>query len=233
MVLHCWDTVRGPCVALLLSQGPRPAPPILLEATPFPELPRIRLRWKALLEQGELVVCRRVGRVADLERGLSESNLLLPSNQGIAHTRWATHGPPTEVNAHPHTDDGGSRDAYGIALVHNGIIENHEALRQLLTQRGHVFQGQSDTEVLAHLVGELYVDDLETAVRSALHKVEGAFAIAVISVREPGVLVAARRGSPLLVGVGDKEFVVASALRGNRVTHQSSVCPRRRPVGSL
>ena len=132
------------------------------------------------------------------------------ANQGIAHTRWATHGPPTEANAHPHTDDGGSREAHGIALVHNGIIENHEALRQLLTQRGHVFQGQSDTEVLAHLVGELYEGDLETAVRSALHKVEGAFAIAVISVREPGVLVAARRGSPLLVGVGDKEFVVAS-----------------------
>ena len=167
------------------------------------------------------MVCRRVGRVADLERGLSESNLLhSQANQGIAHTRWATHGPPTEVNAHPHTDDGGSRDAHGIALVHNGIIENHEALRQLLTQRGHVFQGQSDTEVLAHLVGELYVDDLETAVRSALHKVEGAFAIAVISVREPGVLVAARQGSPPLVGVGDKEFVVASDGRAI-VSHTS------------
>ena len=114
-------------------------------------------------------MCRRVGRVADLS-GLSESNLPhSQANQGIAHICWATHGPPTEVNAHPHTDDG-SRDAHGIALVHNGIIENHEALRQLLTQRGHVFQGQSDTEVLAHLVGELYEDDLETAVRSPCTK---------------------------------------------------------------
>ena len=191
--------------------GPRPAPPILLEGLRRLEYRGYDSAGCALLEQGELVVCRRVGRVADLEQGLSESNLLhSQANQGIAHTRWATHGPPTEANAHPHTDDGGSREAHGIALVHNGIIENHAALRQLLTQRGHVFQGQSDTEILAHLVGELYEGDLETAVRSALHKVEGAFAIAVISVREPGVLVAARRGSPLLVGVGDKEFVVAS-----------------------
>ena len=103
-----------------------------------------------------------------------QSNLLhSQANQGIAHTRWAT-GPPTEVDAHPHTDDGGSRDAHGIALVHNGIIENHEALRQFLTQRGHVFQGQSDTSV-GPSGGRAVRNDLENRRASTLHKVEGAF----------------------------------------------------------
>ena len=104
----------------IVASCPRP-PPILLEGLRRLEYRGYDSAGCALLEQGELVVCRRVGRVADLERGLSESNLLhSQANQGIAHTRWATHGPPTEANAHPHTDDGGSRGWY------NGIIENHE-----------------------------------------------------------------------------------------------------------
>ncbi|HSB54898.1 MAG TPA: glutamine--fructose-6-phosphate transaminase (isomerizing), partial [Gemmatimonadales bacterium] len=121
------------------------------------------------------------------------------------HTRWATHGPPTSTNAHPHTDQSGK-----IALIHNGIIENSRAIRKVLEQRGHTFKSDTDTEVLAHLVGECYNGNLEEAVAQALREVEGAYGIAVICADEPDVLVAARKGSPLLVGVGDGEWFVAS-----------------------
>src|SRR5690606_16508398 len=125
------------------------------------------------------------------------------------HTRWATHGAVSEANAHPHRDD-----RSGIALVHNGIIENYAALRTYLEEKGHEFQSETDTEVLAMLIGELYDPeagvDLEAAVQAALREVTGAYAIAVICEREPGVLVCARKGSPLMVGVGAGEYVVAS-----------------------
>src|SRR5256885_3140066 len=135
----------------------------------------------------------------------------------MAHTRWATHGAPTEVNAHPHTDDGGR-----IALVHNGIIENYAALKQFLTEKGHTFTSQTDTEVLAMLIGDLYSEIkaanhlppgtplLQRAVQAALHEVEGTYGIAVICKDEPDTLVVARKGSPLIIGVGQSEYVVAS-----------------------
>ena len=124
---------------------------------------------------------------------------------GIGHTRWATHGAPTSINAHPHTDQSGR-----IALIHNGIIENSGAIRKALEQRGHTFKSETDTEVLAHLVGEFYQGNLEEALAAALRDVDGAYGLALISADEPGVLVAARKGSPLLVGVGENEFFVAS-----------------------
>jgi glucosamine--fructose-6-phosphate aminotransferase (isomerizing) len=124
---------------------------------------------------------------------------------GIGHTRWATHGAPNTSNAHPHTDGSGR-----IALIHNGIIENAGALKKVLLQRGHEFVSETDTEVLAHLVGEYYTGSLEQAVASALHDVDGAYGIAVVSADEPDVVVAARKGSPLLVGVGEGEWFVAS-----------------------
>ncbi|MGE0442178.1 MAG: glutamine--fructose-6-phosphate transaminase (isomerizing) [Gemmatimonadales bacterium] len=124
---------------------------------------------------------------------------------GVGHTRWATHGAPTTPNAHPHTDQSGK-----IAVIHNGIIENAGTIRKALEMRGHVFKSETDTEVLAHLIGEYYTNDLEDAVASALWDVEGAYGIAVISSDEPDTLVAARNGSPLLVGVGDGEYFVAS-----------------------
>ena len=124
---------------------------------------------------------------------------------GIGHTRWATHGAPTTTNAHPHTDQSGR-----IAVIHNGIIENAGRIRKALEGRGHVFKSETDTEVLAHLVGELYAGNLEEAVAAALRDVDGAYGIAVVSADEPGVLVAARKGSPLLVGVGEGEYFVAS-----------------------
>ncbi len=153
---------------------------------------------------GKLQVVKAVGRVANLEDKLEDMGGIT-GNVGLCHTRWATHGGVTEFNAHPHVDD-----KFGIALVHNGIIENYAALKTYLETKGHTFKSQTDTEVLAMLVGELYEGDLETAVQSALKEVTGAYAIAVICEKEPGVLVCARKGSPLSVGVGNNEFIVAS-----------------------
>ncbi len=153
---------------------------------------------------GSIDVVRAVGRVSNLEAKLDERGGL-SGTLGIAHTRWATHGGVTEANAHPHTDD-----KVGIALIHNGIIENYAALKTYLEEKGHTFRSQTDTEVLAMLIGELYEGDLERAVQAALREVTGAYAIAVICEKEPGTLVVARKGSPLIVGIGQEEYVVAS-----------------------
>ncbi|HET7024364.1 MAG TPA: glutamine--fructose-6-phosphate transaminase (isomerizing) [Gemmatimonadales bacterium] len=157
----------------------------------------------AVVNGGTVDVRKAAGKLANLERAISGK--APHGTLGIGHTRWATHGAPTTPNAHPHTDQTGK-----IALIHNGIIENAGSIRKLLVQRGHTFKSETDTEVLAHLVGERYEGKLAEAVAAALREVEGAYGIAVISADEPDVLVAARRGSPLLVGVGEKEWFVAS-----------------------
>jgi glucosamine--fructose-6-phosphate aminotransferase (isomerizing) len=150
-----------------------------------------------------LKIMKAAGKLSVLENELQEE---MPEGTiGIGHTRWATHGAPTTTNAHPHTDQSGR-----IAVIHNGIIENSGAIRKALEQRGHTFKSDTDTEVLAHLVGEFYEGNLEEAVASALRDVEGAYGLAFISSEEPGVIVAARNGSPLLVGVGENEWFVAS-----------------------
>jgi glucosamine--fructose-6-phosphate aminotransferase (isomerizing) len=168
-------------------------------------------------ERGGLHVRRAVGRISVLENSLQTNNSVPPAHVGMAHTRWATHGAPTEVNAHPHTDNSGT-----IALVHNGIIENYAALKKFLTEKGHTFSSQTDTEVLAVLIGDLYADMkqrnhvppgtsiLQRAVQAALHEVEGTYGIAILCKDEPDTLVVARKGSPLIIGVGDEEYVVAS-----------------------
>src|SRR6267142_6852358 len=138
-----------------------------------------------------------------LEQALEEK--MPKGTLGIGHTRWATHGAPTTQNAHPPPDQAGR-----IAVIHNGIIENSNAIRKALQTRGHSFKSETDTEVLAHLVGEFYQGNLEEAVAEALRDVDGAYGLAFISADEPGVLVAARKGSPLLVGVGENEYFVAS-----------------------
>lgn len=158
----------------------------------------------ATLHNGRITVVRAVGRVANLEDKL-ESMGGLPGTVGMVHTRWATHGGVTDVNAHPHVDD-----KAGIAVVHNGIIENYATIKTLLEEKGHKFTSQTDTEVLAMLIGELYEGDLEAAVQAALREVTGAYAIAVICAKEPDTLVVARKGSPLMVGIGNGEYVVAS-----------------------
>lgn len=156
---------------------------------------------------GEVHVCRSVGRVRVLEEKVEAAGGL-QGTIGIAHTRWATHGGVTEANAHPHRDD--LTVGHRIAIIHNGIIENYSSLKKYLEEKGHVFTSETDTEVLAHLIGELYHGDLEKAVQAALREVTGAYAIAVICAEEPDTLVVARKGSPLLVGVGNGEFIVAS-----------------------
>ncbi len=158
----------------------------------------------AVLDGGSIRLAKAVGKVSNLEDKL-EAIGGLPGTLGLAHTRWATHGGVTEPNAHPHTDD-----RVGIALVHNGIIENYAALKTYLEEKGHVFRSQTDTEVLAMLIGELYEGDLEKAVQAALREVTGAYAIAVICEKEPDTLVVARKGSPLMLGIGNGEFIVGS-----------------------
>ncbi|MCC6790240.1 MAG: glutamine--fructose-6-phosphate transaminase (isomerizing), partial [Thermomicrobiales bacterium] len=158
----------------------------------------------AVLDGGRIRVARAVGKVANLEDKLEETGGL-PGTLGLAHTRWATHGGVTEANAHPHVDD-----KVGIALIHNGIIENYAALKTYLEEKGHVFKSQTDTEVLAMLIGELYEGDLEKAVQAALREVTGAYSIAVICEKEPDTLVVARKGSPLMLGIGNNEYIVGS-----------------------
>lgn len=131
----------------------------------------------------------------------------LPGNVGIGHTRWATHGTPTERNAHPHLDCKGE-----IGLAHNGIIENHIQLRAELESRGHVFRSDTDTEVLVHLMEENYDGDLAEAMRRSLEKVEGAFAVVAVHNDRPDAIVAARRESPMVLGIGDNEYFIASAV---------------------
>jgi glucosamine--fructose-6-phosphate aminotransferase (isomerizing) len=160
----------------------------------------------ALHVDGQLQRSRSTSRVADLEQQIEHSHL--HGFTGIAHTRWATHGAPATHNAHPHFSP--SADVARIALVHNGIIENHDELRAELTALGYVFQSQTDTEVIAHLVDHLYNGDLFETVQQAVKRLTGAYAIAVFAREEPHRVVAARQGSPLIVGLGQGENFVAS-----------------------
>ena len=155
----------------------------------------------ALHVDGKLQRSRSTSRVVDLESQIGDASL--QGFTGIAHTRWATHGAPATHNAHPHF----SRDR--IALVHNGIIENHAELRAALQAKGYRFNSQTDTEVIAHLVDHMYTGDLFDTVQQAVRRFTGAYAIAVFSREEPLLVVAARQGSPLIVGIGQWENFVA------------------------
>lgn len=159
----------------------------------------------SLIESGEIVTCKKKGKISELQRLIS--NRKFTSNIGIAHTRWATHGEPNDLNAHPHSDNSGN-----ISIVHNGIIENYQILKENLQKKGYFFKTQTDTEVLAVLISYHYdkVKDLEYSVRLALNEVEGTFGLLVLSSYAPNMIVAARRGSPLVLGIGDGEYIVAS-----------------------
>jgi len=186
--------------------GPKPAKPLLLEGLKRLEYRGYDSAGMAVVNSG-LHMARTVGRVRVLEELLRDREDF-QGTVGIAHTRWATHGQVSEINAHPHSD--GRADGQGIAIVHNGIIENYAVLKKYLQEKGHTFNSETDTEVLAHLISELYENDLEKAVQAALREVTGAYAIAVVCSSEPDVLVVARKGSPLMVGVGKDEYIVAS-----------------------
>ena len=185
--------------------GGKQAYPILLEGLKRLEYRGYDSSGVALQQNhdGSLLVVKAKGRISALETLMKTHDQ--SGTLGIAHTRWATHGAPNDVNAHPHTDTSGK-----LAVVHNGIIENWSALRQLLEQQGVTFKSETDTEVLAHLFAHYYKGDLEKAVQQGLKDVRGAYGIAVIHADEPDVLIAARNGSPLIIGVGEGEYVVAS-----------------------
>ena len=159
----------------------------------------------AILSNEGLALRRAVGKVGELEDLLDAEPIT--GNAGIAHTRWATHGQPSEVNAHPHLDASGR-----IALVHNGIVENHTAIRAFLEEQGVTFQSETDTEALVQLIGFFYGQsaDLLESVRRGLRETSGTYGIAVVCSEAPNTLIAARRGSPLIVGVGNGEYLISS-----------------------
>lgn len=158
-----------------------------------------------IYQDEKLHTIKKKGKVGELEK-LVDHNFF-NSTIGIAHTRWATHGFPNDTNAHPHSDNSGN-----ISIVHNGIIENYSVLKKALLNEGYKFYSDTDTEVLAVFIGAMYqkVKDLETAVRLALSEVDGTFGVLIISKYKPDTIIAARRGSPLLVGIGDNEYIAAS-----------------------
>jgi glutamine---fructose-6-phosphate transaminase (isomerizing) len=184
--------------------GTRKAVPIILEGLR-------RLEYRGYDSAGLAVYCGddnlAVRRASGKLRNLEEAIRMDPVDgaYGIGHTRWATHGRPTEENAHPHRDCSGD-----IVVVHNGIVENYPLLKQELQNEGHVFKTETDTEVIAHLVEKNFDGNLEEAVRKAVHEVTGVFALAVLSRKDPNKIVAARSGPPVVIGLGDGEYFVAS-----------------------
>jgi len=187
--------------------GPKRVVPILLEGLKRLEYRGYDSAGVAFLQDGRMTIHRSVGKIKELENALWGKDL--PGTVGIGHTRWATHGRPTEENAHPHTDCSGD-----LVVVHNGIIENYVALKEKLLAEGHRFRSETDTEVLAHLIEKHLAaePDLDAAVRHALSNVVGAYAIAVLWRGAPDRIVGARCSSPLVVGLGEGEYFLASDI---------------------
>jgi glutamine---fructose-6-phosphate transaminase (isomerizing) len=186
--------------------GPRDVVSVLLDGLRRLEYRGYDSAGVAVVNGGRVLGSKRVGKLANLEEVLMTSPL--QGSAGIGHTRWATHGRPSDSNAHPHLDCKGR-----IAVIHNGIIENHAALRAGLIKKGHVFASETDTEVVAHLLEDYYTGDLVEAVRATLKAVSGAYALGVLCADAPDQLVFARNGaSPLIVGLGEGETFVASDI---------------------
>ena len=187
--------------------GHQEAYPILIEGLKRLEYRGYDSAGVALLnEANELNVYKSKGKVSDLEAFVKSKDI--SGHIGIAHTRWATHGEPNDVNAHPHLSKSGN-----IALIHNGIIENYLSLRKELEKRGFTFHSSTDTEVLTNLIEDVQQSehvDLFEAVRIALNHVIGAYAIAIVEKGHPDELIAARKGSPMVIGIGDNEYFIAS-----------------------
>ncbi len=185
--------------------GPRDAYPVLMKGLYRLEYRGYDSAGVALMD-GNLKLYKTHGKVSDLENKIKNQDL--SGTIGIAHPRWATHGEPNDVNAHPHFSH-----SRRLAIIHNGIIENYGSLKKELVNRGYVFKSKTDTEVLIHLIEDIQVNekvDLVEAVRIALNHVIGAYAIVVVSQDDPDKLIAAKKGSPLVIGIGEKEFLIAS-----------------------
>jgi glutamine---fructose-6-phosphate transaminase (isomerizing) len=183
--------------------GKQQAVPILIEGLQKLEYRGYDSAGVAVFNNNCITVKKYKGRLSVLEEQLQKEGI--PGVLGIGHTRWATHGEPNDINAHPHTDY-----ACDIAVVHNGIIENYMKLKEWLIEKGKVFLSDTDTEVIAHLIDHYYENDLQDAVKRAVRVMEGAYAIGVISRKDPAKLVAVRKDSPLVVGIGKGENFIAS-----------------------
>lgn len=185
--------------------GSKDSVPLLVEGLRRLEYRGYDSAGVAVLTGDGVVIAKKAGKVADLQKLLEERTLA--GTLGMGHTRWATHGEPTDVNAHPHTDCKGS-----IVVIHNGVIENFRALKTTLAKQGHRFTSETDTEVIAHLIEEIRktVPDLAECVRLALLQLEGTYGLVVMSREDPDMFIAARNGSPLVIGYGEGENIVAS-----------------------
>lgn len=187
--------------------GHREAYPIILKGLKRLEYRGYDSAGIALYDGNDIKLSKTKGKVDDLQKRL-ESEIPTIGNLGIGHTRWATHGVPNDVNSHPHYSNSGD-----LVIIHNGIIENYEALKQELTKRGYTFTSDTDTEVLINLIEEIKKSEnikLGKAVQIALNQVVGAYAIAVFDKNKPNEIVVARLGSPLAIGIGEDEFFIAS-----------------------
>ncbi len=188
--------------------GPKAVAPILIDGLKRLEYRGYDSAGLAVISDEHLYEVKAVGKVRNLESQVAEqSDLTKRSGCGIAHTRWATHGEPSPANAHPHTDESGR-----FAIVHNGIIENYQELRAHLLSKGCHFRSGTDSEVIAHLIAEGYEGDLISATAAALEQVTGTYGLAVVSTLHPGQIVVARKGSPIVIGVGETENLVASDI---------------------
>ena len=194
--------------------GPRIAAEVLIDG-----LKRLEYRGydsagiAVIGEDGRFFSMKSAGKVKALEQLLRESapEQMKVSGCGIAHTRWATHGEPSDVNAHPHCDEKGE-----FHIVHNGIIDNYQTLRRHLSGQGCVFRSSTDSEVIAHLIARFYQGDFPRAVAAAVRQLSGTYGIAAVSPLHPGMIVAARKGSPLVIGLGEKDNIAASDLACSR-----------------
>ncbi|MDG2332295.1 MAG: glutamine--fructose-6-phosphate transaminase (isomerizing) [Flavobacteriales bacterium] len=186
--------------------GTKDAYPILVKGLKRLEYRGYDSAGIALLHDGDLNVHKCKGKVADLETFSENKNL--SGSVGIGHTRWATHGPPNDVNAHPHMSGDGQ-----LSLIHNGIIENYDVIKENLLSRGHIFESDTDTEVLVHFIEEIHAQekgDLFDAVRIALNEVHGAYAIVMVDMNNPREVIVAKNSSPLVIGLGENEYFIAS-----------------------
>ena len=183
--------------------GHKKAVPVLLAGLKRLEYRGYDSAGVAFLENDSIKIIKKAGKLRQLEDAVNFNQT--SSTIGIGHTRWATHGEPTEQNAHPHIDSGGN-----IAIIHNGIIENYATLKKMLENKGHKFRSETDTEIVAHLIEEIYEGDFEDAFRRALMELEGAYGFALITRYDPDRIYVARQGSPLVIGVGENEYFLAS-----------------------